>query len=67
MYIMFGIYCAIIFAAIVGWIKADTNNPGMELLKNLPSVSQHGGRGFNDLRYLMKLVYTNRKRVKFLR
>lgn len=67
MYIMFAIYCVIILASVVGWIKADSYNPGMELLKNLPSINQHDGTGFNDLRYLMKLVYTNRKRVKFLR
>ena len=39
----------------------------MDLLKKLPGMERYDSVGFSDLRYLMKLVYTNRKRVKFLR
>lgn len=67
MYIMFAIYCVIFVASVIGWAQADSSNPGMDLLEKLPGLDRFDTTGFNDLRYLMKLVYTNRKRVKFLR
>ena len=67
MYIMFGIYGGILVVSVIGWLKADSVNLGIELIKKLPGLDTVDKSGFNDLRYLMKLVYTNRKRVKFLR
>ena len=49
-------------------MKAHTRTNGLRLLKLLPSLRlPEIGLRFNDLSYLLQLVYTNRKRVKFLR